>query len=109
VTFRNRYKPGAWLVDCAQCAGTFYNSEVKKDWKGLYKCRRCWEPRHPQEFVRVGRTEQPPAFTQQYTPEQVPGFCTPNGSSAVPGYAVPGCAIPGYIHPYFDLTVHDEP
>jgi len=43
---------GKWKVQCDQCGFDYKSDEVKLDWQGFYKCRTCWERRHPQDFVR---------------------------------------------------------
>lgn len=30
----------------------FFASELRRTWDGFYVCEECWEPRHPQDFVR---------------------------------------------------------
>lgn len=49
------YKPGSSDVaaDCDRCKFRFYSSELQKTWEGLMCCSACWEPRHPQDFVRA--------------------------------------------------------
>jgi len=57
-----QYKPGDWLVKCDQCGTTRYASECALTWQNLFVCAdRCWEPRHPQDFVRgkLDRTRVP--------------------------------------------------
>lgn len=107
MTYSTHYQPGAWNAVCSMCGQTFKSTELRKHWQGLRRCDRCWEPRHPQDFVRARPEERSPPWTQ---PEQTDNFvlaCTPNGQSAVPGFAVPGCAVPGHIHPFFDPTITD--
>ena len=45
-------KLGDYNVTCSMCRGKFKASELIKHWQGQYRCERCWEPRHPQDFVR---------------------------------------------------------
>ena len=48
------YHPGDYKVVCDRCGITYLRSECQYDWEGLLVCSRgCWEPRHPQEFVRA--------------------------------------------------------
>lgn len=37
---------------CDRCGRPFKASELSKTWDGLWVCRRDWEPRHPQDFVK---------------------------------------------------------
>lgn len=39
-------------VICDRCGFKYWNYEVSKEWTGLMVCHPCWDPRHPQEFLR---------------------------------------------------------
>lgn len=52
--FRPHDPPGA----CQRCSSKVHLSELRKEWTGLRVCRDCWDPRHPQDFVK-GVPEQP--------------------------------------------------
>lgn len=42
---------------CMRCGFIRGKSKLRKEWTGLLVCRdTCWEPRHPQEFMR-GKTD----------------------------------------------------
>lgn len=59
---RNRHKSGDWLYRCQRCGFTVYASQTRKEWTGLRVCGRCWEPRHPQDFVRGVKDDIAPPF-----------------------------------------------
>jgi len=41
-------------VICDRCGRQRWRSDCRKDWKGLIVCAdTCYEPRHPQESLRV--------------------------------------------------------
>lgn len=47
------YHPGDYKVICDGCGMTYLRSKCRKDWRGMIMCYPgCWEPRHPQDFVR---------------------------------------------------------
>lgn len=46
------YIPGDPYVCCDRCGFDYRMSQTIKEWTGLRVCRKCWEPRHPQEFVK---------------------------------------------------------
>lgn len=95
---------GDWNATCWECGRKFKASTMMKNWQGYYVCREHWEPRHPQDFVRAVPPEQPVPWSQpQPIQDQFAQFCTPNGSSAVPGAGQPGCLIPGYLSPSYNL------
>lgn len=52
------YTPGDWNAICDRCGRAFKASQMRKTWDNLYTCRPCWEPRHPQDFVK-GKQERP--------------------------------------------------
>jgi len=58
------YAAGQWSVICDQCGKKFKSSQVKKQWDGLIVCKRCYDPRHPQDFVRGVKDDQSVPFTR---------------------------------------------
>ena len=48
---------------CQQCGFKFKMSALRLRWDGIYACSECWEPRHPQDFVRGVKDTQVPAAT----------------------------------------------
>lgn len=63
------FAPGKWNVICDQCGFKFKNDQLRKDWRGLMLCHGggttgCWEPRHPQDFVRGQADRQMPEWTR---------------------------------------------
>lgn len=96
------WKSGDWNVICDRCARKKKASEVKQDWQGFVVCLDCYEPRHSLDFIRARADKQTVPFSRPrpadvfiditYTGDTL--TCTPLGSTAVPNYAIPGCAIP---------------
>lgn len=102
----NEYVPGAWNAICSLCGRQFKNFELRKHWQGQWRCNRCWEPRHPQDFVRSISQERAPEWTQQELESPVANLtCTPNGQTSIAGFSVADCWIAGYTHPFFDPSV----
>lgn len=96
------YAPGDWNAICDICGQKYKASELRLNWQNLMVCPTDYEPRQPQDFVRgVADNPTPPWVRPQGADDFVP-LCTPNGISAVPGYAEPGCAFPGYLSPAFN-------
>ncbi len=50
---RNYYKKGDYNAICDRCGFKFKASQMLKTWDGLFVDRTCWEPRQPQDFLRV--------------------------------------------------------
>lgn len=90
----NHYRPGDYKAECSMCMGEFYASELIKHWQGFWRCKRCWEPRHPQDFVRAGRPEAPVPWVQKAADVEVTNICTLEGRTAIPGLAIPYCSLP---------------
>ena len=98
------YESGDWNARCAMCGQKYKAGQLRKHWQGAYRCDTCWEPRHPQDFVRAGPPPSAPTFVQAPEPVMI-SVCTPNGISAIAGFGVAGCMVAGYTHPFFDLSV----
>ena len=75
-------------------------------------CSDCWEPRHPQEFIRpipdqakLPWTRPDPAAGDPDLENYVQdGFCSATGRQGIAGFGEAGCAIVG-----LDLGYRDVP
>jgi hypothetical protein len=85
---------GDWNAVCSMCGRKRKASTLVKNWQGLWRCPEHNEPRQPQDFVRGVQDIQTPPWNQPQIDVNRP-TCTYNGCSAIPGWAVPGCSIPG--------------
>ena len=53
--------PGEWKVVCDVCGFWHSSNDVRKRWDGAIVCRKDFETRHPQDFLRVrAETVAPP-------------------------------------------------
>lgn len=93
MTRRDYLALGDWNAECSMCGRKFKASELSKHWEGMYRCRDCYEERHPQDFVR-GITEAITPPWVQKPPDTYIYFCTAAGTSAMPGASIPGCMLP---------------
>lgn len=85
---------GDWNVTCSMCGSKRKASEMVKNWQGMWRCPEHNEPRQPQDFVRGIADKQTPPFNQP--PADIDIFvCDLNSISAIPGWAIPGCMLPG--------------
>lgn len=91
---KDYFESGSWNIACSMCGKKLKSNEVEKNWQGMYRCHECNEIRHPQDFVTATQDKQTVPFSQPQRDLDV-FFCDYNGQSAVPGYSVPGCMIPG--------------
>ncbi len=63
------FVPGAWRAQCDRCGFRYKNRQLRKEWTGLRVCYgpgtgNCWEPRHPQDFVKGRKDRQAPAWVR---------------------------------------------
>jgi len=63
------FKLGRWKVVCDRCGFHYHNTQLRLEWTGLRVCHgpgtnNCWEPRHPQDYVRGVRDGQSPPWTR---------------------------------------------
>ena len=62
----NYYKAGSWNVHCMRCGFKRKAEDIRKEWTGLLVCSdTCWEPRHPQDFLRGVEDKQSVPFTNK--------------------------------------------
>jgi len=82
-----------WKAICDRCGFEFYSFELKKEWQGLMVCHSCWEPRHPQDFVRAVSDEQAVPWSRPEAPDTFVAVCYLEGLSCYADLAVADCAI----------------
>lgn len=90
---------GDWNARCSMCSFKRKASTLTKNWQGMWRCPEHNEPRQPQDFVRAVPDVQTPPWTQPGGEDTFVAVCSPNGRTAIPGYATAGCVLPGYIAP----------
>jgi len=68
-----RFVSGQWNAICDRCGFEHKSGQLKLEWTGLRTCPTCWEPRHPQDFVRGKPDRQNVAWSR---PDAPPVFIT---------------------------------
>lgn len=73
-TFPHGFVKGQWNVICDRCGFAFKSASLRREWTGLMVCHGpatndCWEPRHPQDFVKGRADKQAPAWTRPEPPD----------------------------------------
>lgn len=63
------YRDGDHRAICDRCGFKYYASQLTLEWTGLRVCHKCWEPRHPQDFVRGIPDKQTPPWTRPQPPD----------------------------------------
>lgn len=61
---RNYLVLGDWNAICDRCGLKHKASQLKKEWDGLMVCEPCYEPRHPQDFLRVAQEQISPPWAR---------------------------------------------
>jgi hypothetical protein len=62
------FAPGEWNAICDQCGGKFKASQLLLQWDNARVCEGCYDPRHPQEFVRPVTDPSPVPWTRPDVP-----------------------------------------
>jgi hypothetical protein len=85
---------GDYNAVCSMCGRKRKASQMVKNWQGQYRCPWHNEIRQPQDFTRNIKDIQTVPWAQ---PEEIlfVAVCDLYGISALPGYAIPGCSLPG--------------
>lgn len=105
---RDYLRLGDWNARCMRCNKKYKGTELQITWDQLWVCRRCWEPRQPQDFVR-GIVEHPtPPFVYNPADTFIFELCSPNAMTAIVDFAVCDCVVVDYISPSFDPTVTSD-
>lgn len=75
----DQYRSGDNFVICDVCGWKMRASETRMRWDNLRVCRKDWEPRHPQDFVKGMRDRQAVPNPRPEPPDQ---FIEPNDVTA---------------------------
>lgn len=98
---RNYLKWGDWNAICDVCGFKFKASTMKARWDGLMVCERHWEPRHPQDFVKVRGDDPAVPWTRPEGGDVFTGpACYLWDESAYAGLGTAGCMQAGYTTPF---------
>lgn len=58
------YAHGQWNAICDRCGFKFKSSQLRKEWTGYRVCSGCFEPRHPQDYLKGRKDKQSPPWTR---------------------------------------------
>lgn len=90
------YKDGDYNAICSMCGHKYKASELVEHWQGQKRCYKCWEPRQPQDFVRVIPDNPTPSWTQPDEDGTYVATCSLVDRIAVSGVGVAGCIVSGF-------------
>ena len=54
----DHYKHGDYNAICDKCGFKYKASQLRKTWDNLMVCKKDWEPRQPQDFVKGVKDKQ---------------------------------------------------
>lgn len=101
---RNYYTSGQWWIICDVCGKKIKSGKSRHRWDGFVVCEDDWEERHSQDFVRSRQDKISVPFSRpiptfvftnvNYVDTENTNYCTPEGTQAIPSWAIPGCMIP---------------
>lgn len=98
------YKPGAWNFICDICGFRYKSDEAIKNWKNEYVCQSCFEPRHPQTYIRVPNEHIGVPWARPEGEDVFIEICYLWERSAYAGLGTAGCMQAGFTpSPYLAL------
>lgn len=99
---------GEWNALCDECGLKFKSGDLKKRWDGLMVCREDWEPRHPQDFIRVITDEKPLPWTRPDPTDYYLPVCTVVTSQGAADYGTADCARADINFGYTNSVLPDQ-
>lgn len=73
---------GSWNAICDRCGFKYKSFQLKQEWTGQMVCTDCWEPRHPQDLIKIPKDDQSIPWAR---PEPADVFITVTTVSASTG------------------------
>lgn len=93
------FADGQWNFYCDLCGAKTKSGDSMKTWNNLRVCKHHKEVRNPQDFIRGIKDDQSVPWSRpEPEPDTFVQSCTLQGSNAIPGFAIPGCAIPHLVN-----------
>lgn len=90
--YKAGWKGGRWSAICDRCGFRFHSDELIKEWDGLRVCKPCWEPRHPQDLIRIKPEKVAPPWTRPEHEDNFLYVCSLWGAGAYADLAEADCA-----------------
>lgn len=94
---RTYFKNGSWNCDCDVCGLRFKAEQLVRRWDGAMACKSCYEPRHPQDFIRVRDERISVSFTRPEVDVSIPAYCDYFTSQGIADLGTANCAQVGKI------------
>lgn len=84
--------PGEWKVVCQVCGFWYPSGDIKKRWDNLLVCKKDFETRHPQDFLRAKPERITPPFVSSEPADTFVHLCTIESQSAYADMGTADCA-----------------
>jgi len=86
---------------CDRCGSKYYNWQLRDEWTGLMVCHGpstndCWEPRHPQDFLRPVKENNKLPWTRPEPDDVFIVGCSISSSSGYADHGAAGCMKAGW-------------
>ena len=95
---QNYLKLGDWNAICDVCGFKYKASTMLKRWDNLMVCKKDYEVRHPQDFIRGIADNPSVSWSRPETDLFIgPPACTIEGKTARAGVGIAGCVIAGFL------------
>lgn len=95
MSYSPGWKPGRWSAICDICGFRFHSDALRDRWDGLKVCRKDWEARHPQDFIKAHKENITPPWTRPEPEDEFLEICYLWAQSAYAGLATAGCSRAG--------------
>lgn len=79
MSYNQHWVASAWSALCDRCGFKYKSFQLRKEWTGLMVCKDCWEPRHPQDLIKIPKEDVSVPWSR---PEQADVFITVTYSTA---------------------------
>lgn len=60
---------GSWNAVCDGCGFEYKSFQLRKRWDGMMTCKLCWEPRHPQDLIKIPKEDTSVPWTRPEPPD----------------------------------------
>lgn len=76
MSYKPGWRGGRWSAICDRCGFRFHSDKIKTEWTGLKVCGSCWEPRNPQDFLRLHPEKIVPPWARPEASDSFLYICT---------------------------------
>lgn len=90
------YQAGNHWTQCDECGFDYRVSEMRRRWDNAVVCRKCFELRHPQDFVRgIKDDSAAKGYVRVQNDDDTAVVCNAQGVDSRVGNGIAGCLVVG--------------